>query len=105
MLKASSPTSLLVLSTVLLGAHRRGSDASVIAGLIEVHSHMATHGERSVCSLSLGGGDSQSLDNAVNNMVDSGTVVVVAAGNSNNDACTGSPARAQKAITVGATGR
>jgi subtilisin family serine protease len=53
--------------------------------------------------MSLGGGASSSLDSAVASLVASGVAVVVAAGNSNTDACTTSPARAASAITVGAT--
>ena len=40
---------------------------------------------------------------AVENLVDAGIVVVVAAGNSDDDACSYSPAREATAITVGAT--
>ena len=53
--------------------------------------------------MSLGGGASSALDTAVANSVASGVTFAVAAGNSNTDACTTSPARAPSAITVGAT--
>jgi serine protease len=53
--------------------------------------------------MSLGGGASSTEDNAVTNAVNSGVVFAVAAGNSNTDACGGSPARAAAAITVGST--
>jgi subtilisin family serine protease len=53
--------------------------------------------------MSLGGGASTSIDNAVANSVASGVTYVVAAGNSNANACNYSPARAPSAITVGAT--
>ena len=44
--------------------------------------------------MSLGGGASISLDNAVKNLVSSGVPTAVAAGNDNKDACNYSPARA-----------
>lgn len=57
----------------------------------------------SAANMSLGGGKSPSLDNFVNGAVDAGLVFAVAAGNDNKDACDYSPARAEKAITVGAS--
>ena len=54
-------------------------------------------------NMSLGGGKSPSLDAAVNGAVDAGIVFAVAAGNDNADACNYSPARAEKAISVGAS--
>lgn len=56
-----------------------------------------------VANMSLGGSASSSLDTATNNLINSGVTVVVAAGNSNVDACTTSPARVANAITVGST--
>ncbi|KAG8915188.1 serine protease, partial [Tulasnella sp. 408] len=57
----------------------------------------------SVVNMSLGGGKSQALDDAINKAADSGLHFAVAAGNDNTDACTTSPAAADKAITVGAS--
>jgi serine protease len=53
--------------------------------------------------MSLGGGASTALDNAVNSLSNSGVPVAVAAGNSNANACNSSPARAANAITTGST--
>ncbi|CAI2192228.1 1283_t:CDS:2 [Funneliformis geosporum] len=54
-------------------------------------------------NMSLGGGKSRALDNAVNGAVDVGLNFAVAAGNDNRDACNYSPAAAENAITVGAS--
>jgi cerevisin len=53
--------------------------------------------------MSLGGDKSQALNDAVNGAVDSGLHFAVAAGGENRDACSFSPAGAEKAITVGAS--
>ncbi|KAI7904070.1 serine protease [Cokeromyces recurvatus] len=57
----------------------------------------------SAANMSLGGGKSPSLDATVNGAVEAGLVFAVAAGNDNKDACDYSPARAELAITVGAS--
>ena len=57
-----------------------------------------------VASMSLGGpGTQQAMKSAVDAAVNSGVVVVVAAGNSNSNACSFSPAFVPSAITVGST--
>jgi cerevisin len=53
--------------------------------------------------MSLGGGKAQALDDAVNAAVEAGLHFAVAAGNDNKDACDYSPARAEAAVTVGAS--
>lgn len=53
--------------------------------------------------MSLGGGKSTALDNAVKASINAGVVYAVAAGNDNADACNGSPSNVATAITVGAT--
>ena len=51
-------------------------------------------------SMSLGGGASTSLDNAVNAAVNKGVHFAVAAGNENSNACNSSPARASNPLVI-----
>jgi len=55
-----------------------------------------------VLNMSLGGPPFKPLDDAINAIIDKGVSVVVAAGNESTDARYSSPARIEKAITVGA---
>lgn len=77
-----------------------GSISGVISGLNWVAKNKKLP---AVANMSLGGGPSTTLDQAVNNLINAGVTVVVAAGNSNADACRSSPSRVPAAITVGAT--
>src|SRR5215218_5903200 len=60
-------------------------------------------GKPAVLNMSIGAVASSMIDDVVAEAVADGIVVVAAAGNSNTNACTGSPARAKAAITVAAT--
>jgi serine protease len=84
----------------VLGCDGSGSNSGVIGGVDWV---AANHVKPAVANMSLGGGASSALDNAVNSAVNQGITMVVAAGNDNSNACSYSPARAASAITVGST--
>jgi subtilisin family serine protease len=84
----------------VLNCRGSGSYSGVIAGIDWVAANASGP---SVANMSLGGGASSSVDAAVNGAAASGVVMVVAAGNSNANACNYSPARAADAVTVGAT--
>jgi subtilisin family serine protease len=86
----------------VLGDDGRGSFSGIIAGVDWAINHHQG-GKAAVGNMSLGGGASSTLDAAVRSAVSDGIVMVVAAGNSNTDASTSSPARTLEAITVGAT--
>ncbi|HEX8210655.1 MAG TPA: S8 family peptidase [Longimicrobium sp.] len=77
-----------------------GTNAGVIAGMDWVAQNRVTP---AAANMSLGGGASQAIDDAIQRMVNAGVTTVVAAGNENQNACNTSPARAVNAITVGAT--
>ncbi|KAF9528201.1 serine proteinase [Crepidotus variabilis] len=80
-----------------------GPASDVISGLQYVKDQAATSGRPSIASISLGGYDSKPLDDAIASLTKAGVHVVVAAGNDDIDAGTGSPGRAPSAVTVGAS--
>lgn len=87
-------------SVRVLDCSGNGSIAGVIAGVEWV---TANHIKPAVANMSLGGGASPSLEQAIRNSINNGVIYVVAAGNENRNACNYSPARVAQAITVGST--
>lgn len=79
-----------------------GTYSSVIAGLDWISANY-TPGMAAVVNMSLGGPKSSTIDGAVATLISKGVNVVVAAGNSNADACNYSPSNVPTAVTVGAT--
>jgi subtilisin family serine protease len=77
-----------------------GLNSDVIAGVDWVTAH---HVSPAVANMSLGGGKSPALDQAVTNLWNSGVFLAVAAGNDNVDACTESPSGAPSVFTVAAS--
>jgi len=92
-----------LVAVKVLGDNGQGSDSTVIAGIDYVASAYSTNPKPTTANLSLGGGKSLALNEALNGAVDLGVVFIVAAGNENDDACDYSPASASSAITVGST--
>lgn len=86
----------------ILACTGSGSTSGVIAGIDWMVNHH-TAGVPAVANMSIGGGLSTSLNSAVDRAVADGISVVVAAGNSNANACSYSPASAVSAITVAAS--
>jgi len=84
-----------------------GTTSGVIAGIDWVTGdHQGS--TPAVANMSLGGGASSSLDQAVRNSITDGVSYAIAAGNGNRvgiaqDACKTSPARVTEAMTIGAT--
>jgi subtilisin family serine protease len=75
----------------VLGCGGSGSTSGVIKGVDWVTANAK---KPAIANMSLGGGVSTSLDNAVTKSADSGVFYSIAAGNSGADACNYSPARA-----------
>ncbi|MFM7838405.1 MAG: S8 family serine peptidase, partial [Chitinophagaceae bacterium] len=90
-----------LIAVRVLDASGSGSTSGVVAGLDWAANDHSS--KLAVGNMSLGGGASSTLDNAVRNCVADGIVMCVAAGNSSADASNYSPARVAEAITVGAT--
>jgi subtilisin family serine protease len=91
----------------VLNCSGSGSTSGVIAGIDWVTGNHAA-GQPAVANMSLGGGASTALDNAVNNSINDGVSYAVAAGNGDwlgrqRNACNYSPARVAAAMTIGAT--
>jgi subtilisin family serine protease len=78
-----------------------GSYSGIIAGVDWVAGQ--TSMRPAVANMSLGGGASSALNASVEGAIARGVTMVVAAGNSNRNACNYSPASAPSALTVGAT--
>eukprot|EP00057_Strongylocentrotus_purpuratus_P024367 XP_011678841.1 PREDICTED: cuticle-degrading protease-like [Strongylocentrotus purpuratus] len=113
-------TEVQIKGVKVLNCYGSGSYSNMIAGALALNGRDTTSlldsatndvlqvgvdsvGRAAVASMSVGGGASTSLDTAIRELVSSGVPVVVAAGNSNADACNFSPAREPSAITVGAS--
>ncbi|SGY34441.1 BQ5605_C002g01631 [Microbotryum silenes-dioicae] len=99
-----------IIAVKVLGAGGSGTMSDVVAGVAwaadaayaKAKKNDSKH-KGSVANMSLGGGKSQALDDAVDSAVEDGLHFAVAAGNDDRDACAYSPAGAVNAITVGAS--
>lgn len=95
----------LIYGVKVLDDDGSGSFANVIAGIDFVASDRRNRNcpKGVVASMSLGGGYSQAVNDAVARLQSSGVFVAVAAGNDNADAGNTSPASERSVCTVGAT--
>jgi len=92
-----------LIAVRVLNGQGSGTNSGVISGINYVANTARSRGLPSVGSMSLGGGYSAAMNNAVAACVSAGVTMVVAAGNDNSDACNYSPASTPSAITVGAS--
>jgi hypothetical protein len=98
---ARSATSVAVK---VLSDRGSGTTQQVISGLeYVIAQHNGGTNKKSVINMSLGGGQSTAMNDAANACVNAGIATAVAAGNSNTNACTASPAAASEVVAVGAT--
>lgn len=91
-----------LIAVRVLDCQGSGSFSGVIAGIDWV---TANHIKPAVANMSLGGGASQAVDDAVAASIAAGVIYAVAAGNENQNACNTSPSRVPAAITVGSSTR
>lgn len=81
-----------------------GTWSGVIAGIDWVTQQKVNNGSiPMVANMSIGGGFSASVNDAVTRSISAGVTYAVAAGNDNQDACGTSPAATPNALTVGAS--
>lgn len=84
----------------VLGCDGRGSYDAIIGGIDWVTKNAP---QAAVGNMSLGGGKSTAVNDAVTNSVSAGVAWAVAAGNEGQDACNVSPASAPAVLTVAAS--
>ncbi|KAI3329088.1 proteinase T-like protein [Xylariaceae sp. AK1471] len=89
----------------VLDSSGSGTTSGVVAGMNFVTSDSKTRScpNGAVANMSLGGSSSTSINSAARAMISAGVFLAVAAGNSNTDASTTSPAGEAQVCTVGAT--
>jgi len=87
-----------IIGVKVLGDSGSGSYNGIISGV-----EWAAKNGKGVANMSLGGGFSAALNEAVNAASEAGVIFANAAGNSNADSCTFSPASADKGVCVGST--
>ncbi|QRV89193.1 cuticle-degrading protease [Ceratobasidium sp. AG-Ba] len=91
-----------IIAVKVLSDSGSGSNSDVISGVNYAYNQFKATGRPSIATMSLGGSAYTALDNAVSTAISGGLHFTIAAGNSNVDASTTSPARVSTANTVGA---
>ncbi|MFE2550844.1 S8 family peptidase [Streptomyces sp. NPDC059355] len=89
-----------LVSVRVLGCDGKGTWSGIIAGMDWVAKNAK---QPAVMNGSLGGDLSQAVNDAATALSDAGVLPVIAAGNSAKDACSVSPASAQRVVTVAAS--
>ena len=94
-----------IVSVQVLDDSGQGKWSGMIAGLSYISKEEESNLKSVVVNMSIGGGKSEVVKQAIDMLVKQGITVVVAAGNSNVDACTRSPSDVESAITVGSVNK
>ena len=89
-----------IYSVRVLNCENFGPWSTVLDGMDHAMQIIAERRRPAIVSMSLSGSFTQSIQDAVQTLHDSGIPVVVAAGNSQSDACGDSPASSTAVITV-----
>ncbi|KAG8696030.1 subtilisin-like serine protease [Ceratobasidium sp. 394] len=95
-------TAANIIAVKVLSDAGSGSTSDVVMGVDFAFKRFKETGSPSIATMSLGGFVSDALDDAVGAAIEGGLHFTVAAGNSNVDANTSSPARVKEANTIGA---
>jgi len=82
-----------------------GNTLDIIRAMYVVFKKCLNKNKKCVINMSLGGPYQQIYNDIINDLMLNNIIVVVAAGNSNQDACNYTPAAAYLAVTVGSTNR
>jgi serine protease len=90
-----------LVSVRVLDCNGRGTVSGAIAGIDWI---LRNHRGPGVANMSLGAARNEALNEAVRKLTAADVAVTVAAGNSDTDACTLSPASTPEAVTVGSAG-
>ncbi|GAB1525623.1 hypothetical protein RhiTH_008786 [Rhizoctonia solani] len=93
-------TSANIIAVKVLSDSGSGTNSDVIAGINWAATQARSSGWPSIANLSLGDGASTAVDSAVTDTISGGLHFAIAAGNSNVDAGSTSPARVAAANTV-----
>ena len=89
----------IIMGVKVLSCNGSGTTASVLNGMEYILNQPGNLTK--IINMSLGGGRSRSIDDLIANSPNA--LFIVAAGNSNTDACTGSPSGSPGALTVAAS--
>jgi serine protease len=92
-----------VIAVKVLSCSGSGTNSGVIKGIQYAADPKNRRNKYAIANMSLGGGYSKALNDAIAAGVRGGITFVVAAGNDDDNACYYSPASEPTAITVGAT--
>jgi subtilisin family serine protease len=92
-----------IFSVEVLDDNGRGVWSKLVAALSFVSRHANDRKQPAVINISISGAPSNVVDIAIQQLFNQGILTIVAAGNSNDNACYHSPAREKSALTVAAS--